>query len=101
MDERQFQFEWDEIKAAANVYKHGISFELAATIFYDPRIVTVADLVHNETEERWLSLGIAANGSILCIVYLWSESEPLLTKIRLISARKATPAEVKQYEEGL
>jgi len=101
LDERQFQFEWDEIKAAANVYKHGISFELAATIFYDPRIVTVADLVHNETEERWLSLGIAANGSILCIVYLWSESEPLLTKIRLISARKATPAEVKQYEEGL
>ena len=101
MDERQFQFEWDEIKVAANVYKHGISFELAATIFYDPRIVTVADLVHNETEERWLSIGIAANGSILCIVYLWSESEPLLTKIRLISARKATPVEVKQYEEGL
>ena len=84
-----------------NVYKHGVSFELAATIFHDPRIVTVADLVHSETEERWLSVGIAANGSILCIVYLWSESEPLVTKIRIISAREATPAEAKQYEEGL
>lgn len=101
MDERQFQFEWDEIKAAANVYKHGISFELAATVFYDPLLVTVADLVHSETEERWVSIGIAANASILCIVYLWSESEPLVTKVRLISARKATPAEAKQYEEGL
>lgn len=101
MNERQFQFEWDEIKAADNVYKHGISFELAATIFYDPRLLTVADLAHSETEERWLSIGMASNGSILCIVYLWSESEPVVTKVRLISARKATPAEAKYYQEGL
>ena len=101
MDEPQFQFEWDEVKAAANLYKHGVSFEFAATIFYDPRIITVADLVHSETEERWLSIGMAANGSVLCVVYLWSESDPVATKVRVISARKATPAEVKQYEEGL
>jgi len=61
----------------------------------------VADLKHSEAEERWLSIGMASNGSILCIVYLWSESEPVMTKIRLISARRATPAEAMHYEEGL
>jgi len=101
LDERQFQFEWDEIKAAANVYKHGVSFELAATIFHDAQLLTVADLEHSETEERWLSIGMASNGSILCIVYLWWETEPVMTKIRLISARRATPAEIIQYEERL
>lgn len=70
MNERQFQFEWDEIKAAANMYKHGVSFELAATIFRDARLLTVADLGHSETEERWLSIGTASKGSILCIVSL-------------------------------
>jgi hypothetical protein len=52
LNDRQFQFEWDEIKAAANVRKHGVSFELAATVFSDPRLLTVADLEHSEIEER-------------------------------------------------
>jgi len=38
MNQRQFQFEWDEIKAASNLRKHGVSFEMAATVFYDPRM---------------------------------------------------------------
>ena len=101
MNERQFQFEWDEIKAAANVRKHGVSFELAATVFGDPRLLTVADLEHSETEERWFSIGWASNGVMLSIVYLWSESDPATTKVRLISAREATPAEIRRYEEGL
>jgi hypothetical protein len=98
---RQFQFEWDEIKAAANVRKHGVSFELAATVFGDPRLLTAADLEHSEIEERWFSVGYASNGAMLSIVYLWSESDPATTKIRLISAREATPAEIRRYEEGL
>jgi uncharacterized DUF497 family protein len=48
--ERQFQFEWDEAKAAANLRKHGVAFELARTVFGDPRILTIA-------EERWFSIG--------------------------------------------
>jgi uncharacterized DUF497 family protein len=101
LNERKFQLEWDKVKAAANVYKHGVSFELAATVFRDPRLLSVADLMHSETEERWASIGTASNGSILCIVYLWSESEPVVIKIRIISARKATLAEAKHYNEGL
>jgi uncharacterized DUF497 family protein len=101
LNDRQFQFEWDEIKAAANVRKHGVSFELASTAFNDPRRLTIADLEHSEAEERWFSVGCASNGALLSIVYLWSESDPGTTKIRLIMARQATRNEIRHYEESL
>jgi uncharacterized DUF497 family protein len=101
LNDRQFQFEWDEIKAAANVRKHGVSFELASTVFNDPRLLTIADLEHSEAEERWFSVGCASNGAMLSIVYLWSESDPATTKIRLIMARQATRNEIRHYEESL
>ena len=101
MAERQFQFEWDEIKAAANFRKHGVSFELACTVFGDPRLLTVADLEHGELEARWFSVGSASNGTLLSVVYLWSESEGETIKIRLISARKASQGEIRQYRENL
>jgi len=100
VNERQFQFEWDEIKAAANVRKHGISFDLARTIFNDPRLLSIFDLEHSETEERWFSIGCASNGMILSVVYLWLEGDAA-TKIRMISARKATHAEIRQCQESL
>ncbi|MGB7591758.1 MAG: BrnT family toxin [Terriglobia bacterium] len=100
MNDRQFQFEWDEIKAAANVRKHGVSFELASTVFNDPRLLTIADPEHSEAEERWFSVGCASNGAMLSIVYLWSESDPGTTKIRLIMARQATRNEIRHYEES-
>jgi len=65
LNERQFQFEWDEIKAAANLSKHGVSFDLASTVFNDPRLLTVADLSHSEIEERWFSIGRAGTGAML------------------------------------
>jgi uncharacterized protein len=96
---RPFQFEWDEVKA--NARKHGVTFELASTVFHDPRLLTVADLEHSGTEERWFSVGCASNGAMLSVVYLWSDADPAATKIRLISARRATQAESRQYQEGL
>ena len=99
MHDRQFEFEWDEAKAVANARKHGVSFDLALTVFNDPLLLTVADLEHGEAEERWFSIGRAANGSLLSIAHLWSETQ-LATKIRIISARKATQAEIRQYEES-
>jgi hypothetical protein len=97
--DRQFQFEWDELKAAANIPKHGVSFELASTVFADPRLLTLADVEHSQVEERWFSIGIAINGAILAIAYLWSEVDSATTKVRLISARNATRSEIRQYEE--
>jgi uncharacterized DUF497 family protein len=101
LTDRQFQFEWDEVKAAANLRKHGVSFELASTVFADPRLITLADLEHSEVEERWFSIGCANNGAMVSIVYLWSEADPATTKVRLISARVATQTEIRHYEESL
>ena len=101
MHGRLYEFEWYEAKAAANERKHGVSFELASSVFRDPRLLTVADVEHSEIEERWFSVGIARNGAVLSVVYLWSEADAAVIKIRLISARKATRAELRQYEEGL
>jgi uncharacterized DUF497 family protein len=101
LKDREFHFEWDEDKALANLRKHGVSFELARTIFSDPRLLTVADLEHSESEERWFSIACASNGTMLSVVYLWSEADPTMTKIRVISARKATQTEIRHYEESL
>ena len=101
MSERQFQFEWDENKAAANIRKHGVNFELASSIFADPRLLSVADLEHSEAEERWFSVGCAVNGAILSVVYVWQEIDRASTKIWLISARPATRSEIRSYDENL
>ena len=100
MSARQFQFDWDEVKARNNVRKHGISFDLAGTIFGDPHLLTVADLEHGHGEERWFSVGCASNGVLISVAYQWAEPSPIVTRIRLISARKATQAEIRYYQEG-
>lgn len=101
MKARPFQFEWDEVKAETNARKHGVTFELASSVFHDPHLLTVADLQHADTEERWFSVGCASTGRVLSVVYLWSDADPAATIIRLISARKSTQAELRLYREGL
>ena len=61
--------------------------------------LTVADLEHGETGERWFSVGCASNGAMLSVVYLWSDADPAATNIRMISARKSTQTEIRQYQE--
>ena len=100
MDENQFQFEWDEAKAAANLRKHGVSFELASSIFGDPRILTLADMTHSESEERWFSIGLPNNGAPMAVAYLWMDAGAGLIKVRIISARPATATEIRFYTES-
>jgi uncharacterized protein len=97
LDEHQFQFEWDEEKAAANLRKHGVSFEVASSIFGDPRILTQADTSHSESEERWFSIGLANNGMPMSVAYLWADDRDGPIKIRLISARRSTGTEIRYY----
>ena len=101
MNGRPFQFEWDEAKADTNARKHSVTFELASTVFFDTNLLTVADVEHSEAEERWFSVGIASNGVLLSVVYVWSDADPAAIKVRLISARRATQAECGRYQEGL
>jgi uncharacterized DUF497 family protein len=90
----QTLFEWDRRKAKANLRKHGVSFEEAQTVFTDPLSMTLPDPDHSEDEERFIDIGMSDNRRVLVVVYTERGR-----RIRLISARKATPVERKQYEE--
>lgn len=87
------EFEWDDEKAENNRRKHGVSFEEAATIFNDPNIATVFDPDHSKSEERYVSIGMSVIARLLTVIHTFRE-----VRIRLISARKATKAEKKKYE---
>ena len=90
-----FRYEWDPRKAAANLKKHGVSFEKAASIFNDPRAITFSDPDHSVVEERLLSFGISNMGRLLAII-----STERDTALRIISARNATRRERGIYEQG-
>ena len=93
-----YHFEWDETKAASNRRKHGISFELAATVFQDPLLLTIVDDEHSEQEERWITLGKAATEVLVVVVHTWHDDAANAVRIRIISARPATAHERQQYE---
>ena len=88
-------FEWDDEKAQSNLKKHGVSFDEATTIFNDPRIATISNPDHSEDEERYISIGMSVIMRLLSIIHTFREE-----RIRLISARKATRAEKKNYENN-
>lgn len=94
------KFDWDPEKAKANLSKHRISFVLATTIFDDPVHLSIPD-PDWKGEERWVSIGMASNTQTLVVVHtdrLKLKGEEV---IRIISARKATRKERKEYEEGI
>lgn len=97
----RYDFEWDSRKAESNIRKHKISFERAATIFRDPNLLSIPDEEHSESEERWLTMGLDEGGILLVISHTFKDSNVNVYRIRIISARRATAAEEKQYEEGI
>jgi len=86
--------EWDPAKAKANLRKHGIHFADAVTALEDARAMSVGD--EKDDEERWITIGMDSLARILVVVYTWRGE-----RIRLISARPATPRESRQYEDLL
>lgn len=95
----RYTFEWDPIKAKQNLRKHRISFDRAAEVFLDPLAVSIIDESHSGHEERWVSLGEDRRGSVLILIHTFVEVSTEECKIRIISARKATKRETRQYEE--
>ncbi len=87
------EFEWDPQKAVRNQAKHGVSFHEAATIFGDPRALTVADPDHSEDEDRFLTFGQSAQGTVLVVSHTDRGD-----RIRIISARRASRKERALYE---
>ena len=94
-----FDFEWDPAKAASNRRKHGVDFELAATVFRDPLIRSIPDEEHSDAEERWVTVGEARNGQLLTVCHTFRQAA-YRELIRIISARPTTPNERRQFESG-
>ena len=87
-------FKWDRKKAKENLEKHNISFEEAQTVFYDPNARMIFDTEHSGDEERFIILGISSALRLLVVCHCYRENDMI---IRIISARKATRKEQKQY----
>lgn len=93
------KFDWDPLKAELNWKKHGVSFELASTVFDDPIHLSVPDPDHREA--RWVTIGLAVNTQMLVVVSTDRIGLAGEEIVRIISARKATRKERESYEEGI
>jgi hypothetical protein len=87
------EIEWDREKALSNLRKHGVSFDEAATVFYDPLSATFDDPDHSSAERRFVTVGFSAVGRLLVVSH--TERKQAL---RIISARAATRSEKKRHE---
>lgn len=93
----QYRFAWDPSKARQNLKDHKIAFERAATVFLDPEALSEFDEDHSEDEEWWLTLGMDRSGTLLVVSHTYREETEASATIQLISARKTTKNETKQY----
>jgi uncharacterized DUF497 family protein len=87
------RFEWDRDKAEANLRKHRVSFDEAATVFFDPLSVTIRDPDHSVGERRFLTMGNSSKGQLLVVAHTERGST-----LRIITARPASASERKRYE---
>lgn len=87
-------FEWDQKKAESNLRKHGVSFEEASTVFGDTLSRTIYDPSHSSfREQRFVTIGLSGRNQLLVVVHCDQGK-----KIRIISARRATRRERRNYE---
>ena len=91
-------FSWDDRKESQNLQKNGVSFEEAATVFADENARLKHDPDHSQREDRFLLLGFSAKLRMLVVVHAYRQDE---TEVRIISTRKATRNERKQYGDFL
>ena len=88
------RFEWNALKAARNLRKHGVSFDEASSVFFDPLSATGDDPDHSLEERRFVTFGVSSSGRLLVVTHTEQYDA-----IRIITARMATRTERKLYEE--
>ncbi len=88
-------FKWDAAKNKSNKQKHGISFEEASTVFYDPFAKLGHDPDSSDQEDRYILIGHSKSNNLLFVVHVYKESADV---IRIVSARKATKKEKSDFE---
>jgi uncharacterized DUF497 family protein len=89
------RFEWNVLKAAENVRKHGVSFGEAASVFFDPLSITGDDPDHSLEERRFVTFGMSSAGHLPVVAHAESNDA-----VRIITARHVTRAERRLYEES-
>ncbi len=89
------KFEWDARKATANLKKHGISFDEAKSAFFDEHAKLIDDPDHSEDEDRFILLGLSHSLRVVVVCHCYRGDDDV---IRIISARKATTRELKEYK---
>jgi uncharacterized protein len=89
------EFEWDAVKAAINVDKHGVTFDEGATVFLDMLALSGSDPDHSEGESRYITFGLSSLGNLLTVSHTHRAE-----RIRIISVRRLTRAERKFYEKA-
>jgi uncharacterized DUF497 family protein len=96
----RFEFDWDPAKAESNRSKHGVTFEDAMGVFGDPLALSLPDNESGQGEERWVTIGRNPASNLLLVVHTYMELSAERVAIRIISARRPTRREARQYEEG-
>jgi uncharacterized protein len=94
----ELRFEWDEAKNTANRRQHGLSFQEAATVFYDENALLIGDPDHSEDEDRFVLLGLSVRLRTLVVCHCYREARGV---IRIISARKADRSEREEYNRRI
>jgi hypothetical protein len=92
------KFEWDLEKEKTNKRKHKVTFLEACYVFADKYMLTSFDDKHSEDEDRWVTIGQTPNNNILVVIHTYRKTKNK-ESVRIISARKATRHEEKQYFE--
>ncbi|HXW28890.1 MAG TPA: BrnT family toxin [Xanthobacteraceae bacterium] len=92
-------FDWDPAKAVSNAAKHGVTFAEAMTIFGDPLSASIPD-DDGAGDERWVTLGQTSSGNLLLVVHTWVDIDADRSAVRIISARRPTRSEARQYRES-
>ena len=95
----QFDFDWDPVKAKSNLQQQKTNFERPTEIFLDPFMLSIFDKTHSGSEDRWITIGKDRNNVTIVVVHTFRKIDDKNSKIRIISARKATKKEDKQYNK--
>ncbi len=91
------EYVWDEAKNEKNFAKHGVWFEEACTVFADRNALEIFDEDHSQDEERFVLLGMSTSPRLVIVVYCERGED----NVRIVSARKATKKEARDYEKGI
>lgn len=92
---KNFGFEWDDAKAGANLRKHGVSFEEAASVFSEWGAPVNGDVEHSSGEDRFIIVGTSERNRLLIVAFTYRDEET----VRIISARRASRREQRIYEQ--